>query len=149
MRQVEVECAVLSTEDKGLLVAGPGLVVDPAKKNSGFLTYEHKYGQVDTAHIEVPSTLPEETEKTIRSYAKEAFLVLKGDGYARVDFFASDGLIYINEINTLPGMTATSHYPALMKSQGYSLEKIVQTLVENALLRAREEKGRSYVPPGM
>ena len=146
---VEVECAVLATQDRGLLVAGPGLVIDPAKQHAGFLTYAHKYGQIDTAHMQIPSTLGEEAEKTIREYAKKAFLAIKGDGYARVDFFYGNGSISINEINTLPGMTATSHYPALMQSCGYTLEQVVQTLLDHALLRAREEKGRTYVPPGM
>ncbi|AEV30959.1 ATP-grasp enzyme, D-alanine-D-alanine ligase [Sphaerochaeta pleomorpha str. Grapes] len=146
---VEIECAVLTTQDKGLLVAGPGLVIDPAKQNAGFLTYAHKYGQIDTAHMQIPSTLDGETEKTIRDYAKKAFLSIKGDGYARVDFFFSDGLLYINEINTLPGMTATSHYPVLMQSCGYSLEQVVQTLLDHTILRAQEEKGRTYVPPGI
>jgi D-alanine-D-alanine ligase len=145
----EVECAVLSTLDKGLIVAGPGLVVDPAKQNSGFLTYGHKYGQIDTAHIQIPSTLPLEIEKKIQEYAKKAFTAIKGYGYARVDFFFSEGLLYINEINTLPGMTATSHYPTLMEKHGYTLKQVVQTIVETALLRANEEEGRTYTPPGM
>ena len=89
---VEVECAILTTENKGLLVAGPGLVIDPAKQKSGFLTYAHKYGQTDTAHMQIPSSLGKDAEKTIRDYAKRAFLAIKGDGYARVDFFSSDGM---------------------------------------------------------
>jgi D-alanine-D-alanine ligase len=145
----EVECAVLSTLDKGLIIAGPGLVVDPAKQTSGFLTYEHKYGQVDTAHIQIPSTLTPETEKRIQEYAQKAFSAIKGYGYARVDFFSSEGVLYINEINTLPGMTPTSHYPTLMEKSGYTFKQVVQTIVETALLRAKEEEGRTYTPLGM
>ncbi|WP_320130559.1 D-alanine--D-alanine ligase [uncultured Sphaerochaeta sp.] len=145
----EIECAVLSTQNEGIVVGGPGLVLDPAKDASGFLTYGHKYGQIDTAHIQIPSDLPKDLENQIKNYAKQVFFLLRCEGYARVDFFHSRGLIYINEINTLPGMTASSHFPVLMKEKGYDLEKTVQILIEDALERAKEDKERTYVPPGI
>lgn len=144
----EVETAVLETQDQGLVVAGPGLVIDPAKETVGFLSYDHKYGQVDTAHIIIPSGLDDTTETIIKNYARKAFLAIKGDGYARIDFFVSENRIYLNEINTSPGLTDTSHYPALLASVGYDLSSVCKHLVENALLRNEQEKQRIYTPPG-
>ncbi len=144
---LEVETAVLQTSDRGLVIAGPGLVVDPAKQNVGYLSYEHKYGQVDPAHIRIPSGLDAGIECTIIEYARKAFLAIKGDGYARIDFFVSGNRIYLNEINTSPGMTGTSHYPALMASIGYDLPTICRHLVADALKRNAEERQRIYTPP--
>lgn len=144
---MEVETAVLRTQDNDLLVAGPGLVVDPGKEHVGFLSYEHKYGQIDTAHLRIPSGLDAETEETIREYARKAFLAIKGDGYARVDFFVCGTRIYLNEINTSPGMTETSHYPALMAGIGYDLSQVCRHLVADALKRSKEERQRIYTPP--
>lgn len=144
---MEVETAILQTIDQDLVVAGPGLVIDPAKEEVGYLSYTHKYGQVDTAHIRIPSGLDAQTEEKIRAYARTAFLAIKGDGYARVDFFVSDNQIYLNEINTFPGLTNTSHYPALMASRGYDLPSICKHLVADALKRSEEEQQRIYTPP--
>ena len=144
---VEVECAILRTEDGTLHVAGPGSVVDPAKEQEGFLSYAHKYGQIDTAHIRVPSGLPPAMENRIREYAHTAFLAMKADGYARVDFFVQGESIYLNEINTSPGMTALSHYPVLMASIGFDLPSVVTSLINHAIQRNREERGRCFTPP--
>lgn len=144
---VEAECAILRDKDGSLIVAGPGRVIDPAHTAVGFLDYEHKYGMVDTAHLLLPSRLESEVEHKLRTWAKEAFLAIKADGYARVDFFVTENAIYLNEINTSPGMTATSHYPALMASIGYDMPKILACLLEDALIRAKEERERTYFPP--
>lgn len=146
---VEVECGLLDTSDRGLVVAGPGLVIDPAKQKQGFLSYEHKYGQVDTAHLQVPSLLPDELEQTIRTYAKLAFTAIKGEGYARVDFFVTQQKIFLNEINTSPGMTKTSHFPTLMQSLGYSMEQVLQILIDSALKKKVETDAYCYLPPGV
>ena len=144
----EVETAVLATQDQGLVVAGPGLVIDPAKEKVGFLSYEHKYGHLDTAYIKIPSGLERETEEQIRNYARKAFLAIKGDGYARIDFFVSENRIFLNEINTSPGLTDKSHYPALLASVGYDLSAVCKHLVADALQRNEQEKLRIYTPPG-
>ncbi len=144
---VEVECAILRTEDGTLHVAGPGRVIDPAKDKEGFLSYAHKYGQIDTAHIHVPAKLPPAMENQIRNYARNAFLAIKADGYARVDFFVQGEDIFLNEINTSPGMTGQSHYPVLMASIGFDLPSVVTSLVNHALQRKREERGRCFTPP--
>jgi D-alanine-D-alanine ligase len=144
----EIECALLATGDGQVVVSEPGLVIDPAHRDAGFLTYEHKYGKTDTAHMEVPAPLDPSVRKQIQRYASTAFEAIKGNGYARIDFFRHDGTILLNEINTLPGMTATSHYPALMADKGYTLEQVVRTLVEEAVARGAQTRERILVPPG-
>ncbi|WP_332446339.1 D-alanine--D-alanine ligase family protein [Sphaerochaeta sp.] len=144
---VEVECAALHLEDGNLVIAGPGRVIDPAREEAGFLSYAHKYGPINTAHIQIPSGLDATIEEAIRSYARAAFAAIKADGYARIDFFVSNSDIYLNEINTFPGMTATSHFPALMASQGYDMVTVVNHLISDAQTRFRHERNRIYLPP--
>jgi D-alanine-D-alanine ligase len=144
---MEVECAILRTEDGTLHVAGPGRVIDPAKEREGFLSYAHKYGQIDTAHIRVPAELPPAMENRIKEYARRAFLAIKADGYARVDFFVHGDTIFLNEINTSPGMTEKSHYPVLMASIGFDLPCVVTSLIHHAIQRGKEERGRCFTPP--
>ncbi|MGE4453763.1 MAG: D-alanine--D-alanine ligase [Sphaerochaeta sp.] len=143
----ELECAILREDDGNLLIAGPGRVIDPAKESEGYLSYTHKYGQIDAAYILIPSGIDPDLEHRIRVYAKEAFLAIKADGYARIDFFVQGNDVYLNEINTSPGMTAQSHYPVLMQSVGYDLSRVVSTLINHALNRGKEESGRCYTPP--
>ncbi len=145
----ELECALLETEDGSLIVAGPALVVDPGKKSNHFLSYAYKYTQVDSAYLQLPSSYSEKIENQIRMYAKQAFRAIGSEGYARIDFFVSEDRIYLNEINTSPGMTSKSHFPLLMKHAGYSVEQVLQTLLDHALKRKREENLRTYRPPGV
>ena len=117
------------------------------KKSNHFLSYAYKYSRVDSAYLQLPSSYSESIEDQIRLFAKQAFTAIGAEGYARVDFFVSGEKIYLNEINTSPGMTAKSHFPLLMQHAGYSLEQVVQTLIDHALQRKREENLRSYRPP--
>ncbi|MBI9094285.1 MAG: D-alanine--D-alanine ligase [Sphaerochaeta sp.] len=144
----ELECALLETGEAHLFAAGPALVVDPGKRSNHFLSYVYKYSQVDSAYLQLPSSYPEGIEQQIREYAKQAFKAIGGEGYARVDFFVSGSTIYLNEINTSPGMTLKSHFPLLMAYAGYSMEQVLQILIEHALKRKKEENLRTYRPPG-
>jgi D-alanine-D-alanine ligase len=58
-----------------------------------------------------------------------------------VDFFLKeDGSIYINEINTMPGFTRISMYPKLWEASGLSYTRLIDRLIELALLRFEKEK---------
>jgi D-alanine-D-alanine ligase len=72
--------------------------------------------------------------------AVQAFLAVDAAGLARVDFFYVEktGEVLINEINTLPGFTATSMYPQLWASSGISFSELVNQLIQLALERQPE-----------
>jgi D-alanine-D-alanine ligase len=57
---------------------------------------------------------------------------------ARVDFFIEDGRVILNEINTIPGFTATSAYARLWEASGITYEELVERLVALALERHRD-----------
>ena len=55
-------------------------------------------------------------------------------GLARVDFFVTDdGRVLVNELNTMPGFTATSLYPRMWATTGVDYPTLLTTLVETAL----------------
>jgi D-alanine-D-alanine ligase len=144
---IEAECAILERGDGTLLAAGPGRVVDPGAEAVGFLDYHHKYTQSGGAYMVVPSGLGNAIDEQIRRYAQQAFTAIKGSGYARVDFFVSGGTIYLNEINTAPGMTGQSHWPALIKAAGLTLSQALDELIAGTLKRWDEAQRLVHTPP--
>ncbi|MGC9504058.1 D-alanine--D-alanine ligase family protein [Baaleninema sp.] len=126
----EVECAVLGNDNPKASVVGE-ITFD-----SDFYDYETKYTQ-GRAELLIPAPLPETVSRRIRDLAIEAFLAVDAAGLARVDFFYAEDTeeIYLNEINTLPGFTATSMYPQLWNATGISFPQLVRQLVELAIDR--------------
>src|SRR5690606_15135289 len=79
---------------------------------------------------------------TLAHMARKAFAAIGGSGLARVDFFLSpdETVVYVNEINTMPGFTRVSMYPRMWLSSGWTYEGLVDRLVE--LARERHEERR-------
>lgn len=124
----ELECAVLETKD-GLICSNAGEAV----AGDVFYSYEAKYNNADSKTVTSPQ-LPEGINEKIQKYAADIFKVLGGNGLSRIDFFLEKDTnrVVFNEINTLPGFTAISMYPMMMEVVGYPIEKLMDTLIENA-----------------
>jgi D-alanine-D-alanine ligase-like ATP-grasp enzyme len=76
----------------------------------------------------------ESVSRRIKEYAKVIVTRLGCTGMARIDFFLDGcGNIYLNEINTIPGMTSGSLYPRLLARCGISTEEMLTELIEDAL----------------
>ena len=141
----EVECAVLGNDDPAPSIVGE---IVPARE---FYDYEAKYLD-DRSALVVPADLPPATTEEIRRLAVESFRAVDAAGMARVDFFVrrSDGVVLVNEINTIPGFTSISMYPRLWAATGVPFPRLVERLIELALERHRdrEESARSFAPEG-
>jgi D-alanine-D-alanine ligase len=126
----EVECAVLGNDHPKVSVAGE------ITYQSDFYDYETKYTE-GRANLVIPAVLPSNITDQIRDLALQAFEAVDGAGLARVDFFYIESTkeVFINEINTLPGFTATSMYPQLWESSGLSFLELVDQLIQLALER--------------
>ncbi|MBQ7951096.1 MAG: D-alanine--D-alanine ligase [Clostridia bacterium] len=124
----EIECAVLGNDD--VFVSTPGEI----STESEFYDFDSKYINTTANHLDIPANLPEETITKIKAYAKKAFCALGLSGFSRVDFFLDkqSNEIYLNEINTIPGFTAQSMYPLLMKNEGVSYRELLDRLIELA-----------------
>lgn len=126
----EVECAVLGNDHPKASVVGE------ITYNSDFYDYETKYTQGE-ADLLIPAPLPANIISQIQEMSLQAFAAVDAAGLARVDFFYVEetGEVLINEINTLPGFTATSMYPQLWAATGVPFPELVNQLIELALER--------------
>ena len=132
----EVDLGVLQDTDGGVAV-GAALRILPGE-GSTFFDYASKY--TDGGHeFEVPARLEDEVRLRLETTAVAAFRALDCEGLARVDFFVSSGgSVIVNEVNTLPGMTSLSQYPAMWQALGVSYTQLLSRRVDRALVaRAR------------
>jgi D-alanine-D-alanine ligase len=84
----------------------------------------------------IPADIPESASEAIRAASLDAFISLGCSGLARVDFFFTNaGEVVINEINTMPGFTATSVFPKMWAATGKVYQEIVQALIDTAKRR--------------
>jgi D-alanine-D-alanine ligase len=111
------------------MVALPIIKIEPATE---FYDYEAKYNRDDTRYL-CPCGLPEAKEAEIRRQALEAFRVLGGRGWGRVDFLMDEaGDHYFLEVNTAPGMTDHSLVPMAARVAGLDYPALVRRVLELA-----------------
>ena len=123
----EEGCAVLGND---VLTVG---AVDEIELQSGFFDYTEKY-TLKTAQIHVPARIRPEQSAQIQETARTVYRALGCRGFARVDLFLdAQGRIVFNEVNTIPGFTAHSRYPSMMKAAGLSLQEILTAVIELAV----------------
>jgi D-alanine-D-alanine ligase len=126
---LEIECAIL--EINGVPQASK---VGQIKIDSKFEFYDFEAKYLDGAtDIIVPANIPESAANAIKAASIAAFISLGCSGLARVDFFyTNSGEVIINEINTMPGFTATSVFPKMWAETGKNYPEIVQALIDTA-----------------
>jgi D-alanine-D-alanine ligase len=126
---IEVECGVLGNRDP--IASQVGEIVAHAE----WYDYSAKYdeGGMD---LVVPARIPPETAERVRKVAIEAFVATECEGMARIDLFVKpSGDVVVNEINTIPGFTATSVYAKLFDASGIPYAALLDRLIELALER--------------
>ena len=107
--------------------------IDEIELSHGFFDYEEKY-TLKTSKIHMPARIDEEMERRLQDAAKTIYRVLGCRGYARVDIFLnSKREIVFNEANTIPGFTAHSRFPNMMKGVGIEYPELVDMLIELGL----------------
>ena len=94
----------------------------------------------------IPPELPQEAVELVQQRAVDAFVASECEGLARVDFFVreSDGEVIVNELNTMPGFTATSVYAKLFEASGVPYAELVDRLIELALERHARRSSLEY-----
>jgi D-alanine-D-alanine ligase len=93
----------------------------------------------------VPARISEEATERVRALAVESFVATECEGMARIDFFVTTGgEVVVNEINTIPGFTATSVYAKLFEASGVPYPELLDRLVELALERHERRSGLEY-----
>ncbi len=107
----------------------PVIKIEPANE---FYDYEAKYLRDDTRYL-CPCGLNAGQESEMQRLAQEAFALIGGQGWGRVDFLrGEDGKAYLLEINTSPGMTDHSLVPMAARNAGISFEQLVLQILKEA-----------------
>jgi D-alanine-D-alanine ligase len=131
----EIECAVLGNDDPEASV--PGEII-PSRE---FYDYEAKYLDEGSRSV-IPAQLSEAQSADVRRLSIAAFQAIDGAGMARVDFLlASDsGVLYLNELNTIPGFTTISMYAKLWEASGLTYSALLDRLIDLAIERHRDKQ---------
>lgn len=131
----EIECSVLGNENPKASL--PGEIIN----HTEFYSYDAKYIDGQAATVNTPADLSPQLIKQFQTIAIQAYKTLRTIGMARVDFFfAQDGKIYLNEINTIPGFTNISMYPKNWEASGLSYASLLDELIQLGLARFEFKK---------
>jgi D-alanine-D-alanine ligase len=136
--EVLLEAFVEGEEITVAVLDGEPLPVVRILPESGFFDFDAKYTEGKTTY-EVPASISEVTASQAQQAAVEAYRALGCRGLARVDFIVrSDEQPVFLEINTIPGMTATSLSPMAAGAAGISFEALVERVLLTATCMASE-----------
>ena len=122
----EVGCAVMGRHT--LMTGEP----DEIELSGGFFDFQEKYGLI-SSKIHVPARVSREKADQIKESAKKIYRALGCAGFARVDMFLTPaGEIIFNEVNTIPGFTPHSRFPAMMGAAGISFTQLIDLAIKEA-----------------
>lgn len=123
----EVGCAVLGNDT---LTVGE---LDEIELADGFFDFTEKY-TLKTSAIHVPARISLIKAAEMKETAQRIYKALGCQGFARVDMFLDEnGRVVFNEVNTIPGFTAHSRYPSMMKAVGMPFEQVISNVIELAV----------------
>jgi D-alanine-D-alanine ligase len=131
----EIEVAVLGNDEPEASV--PGEII-PSRE---FYDYEAKYIDEGSKAV-IPAALTDVQIEEVRTLAVAAFKAIDGAGMARVDFLLAgdSGILYLNEVNTIPGFTTISMYSKLWAASGLAYPQLLDRLIALALERHAEKQ---------
>ena len=131
----EIEVAVLGNDDPEASV--PGEIIPSGE----FYDYDAKYVSDDSRTV-IPADIDEARAAEVRALAIAAFKAIDGAGMARVDFLlAGDSqVLYLNEVNTIPGFTTISMYSKMWDASGLPYAQLLDRLIALAIERHAEKQ---------
>ena len=121
----EISIGVYKTKEKAVVLPATEVVTQ-----NEFFDYDAKYnGQVQEI---TPARLSEDVTRRVREITSHIYDILHCNGIIRIDYIISpEGKINLLEINTTPGMTATSFIPQQVKAAGMTMKDVLTDIVEN------------------
>ncbi|RQW64475.1 D-alanine--D-alanine ligase [Vibrio viridaestus] len=141
--QVLVEKALVPRElevaayefDGELFISKPGEIIAP---QDTFYSYEEKYSQNSHSLTKVVAdNLTESQIDKIQGYARRVFEQMRLRHLSRIDFFLTEsGEIYLNEVNTFPGMTPISMFPKMLTNNGHYVSQFLANCVFEGLKKS-------------
>jgi D-alanine-D-alanine ligase len=135
---VEVECSVLGPTQAAQASEPGEIVID-----GDWYDYAAKY-EPGGMRLVVPAGISAVARERVQALAVAAFARFGCSGLARADFFVEGDDVLLNELNTMPGFTATSVYAKLWEASGLPYEELVTRLCELALERHADERAYRF-----
>ncbi len=131
MKARELEVSVYQYQGKTYATT-PCEIVCP---ENGHYSYDEKYSSDSSSKtLVVAPNISQKCIEQIQSYSIKAFDKLKLKDLSRIDFFLSDNEdIFLNEINTFPGMTSISMFPKMMENNGHSFHDFLKDAIYRSL----------------
>ncbi len=106
------------------------LPITQIKTSNEFFDFDAKYkGESDEI---TPAPISQDLENKIKSITKQVYELLGLDGICRVDYIVREGVPFLVEINTVPGQSAESIIPKMLKCQGLELKEVLTEVIELA-----------------
>ena len=130
MKGIEITCGVYKTKNKG--AAFP---ITEVVTSNEFFDYDAKYnGQVDEI---TPARIPDAVRDEVQALTLKIYDLLGCKGIIRVDYILTEGwTINLLEVNTTPGMTATSFIPQQIRAAGLEIGEVLSDIIEDQLLNS-------------
>ena len=139
--EVLLEDFVAGREITVAVLDGESLPVVEIETDSGFFDFDAKYTKGATRYL-VPAPLSKAITMRAQQDAATAYRLMGLHGIARADFIVDEaGVPYFLEINTIPGMTATSLSPMAAEEAGISFEVLVERILLSARLELENRSG--------
>lgn len=126
MQGVEVTCGAYKTQNNFVVFPITEVVT-----NNEFFDYDAKYnGQVDEI---TPARIPDEVRDAVQALTLRVYDILGCKGIIRIDYILTEGWeINLLEVNTTPGMTATSFIPQQVRAAGLEIGEVLSDIIENS-----------------
>lgn len=125
MQGTEITCGVYKTCQRRV-----ALPITEVVTSNEFFDYNAKYnGQVQEI---TPARIPDSTRDAVQALTLKIYDILGCHGIIRTDYIiAPDGTIQLLEVNTTPGMTATSFIPQQVRAAGMEMRDVLTEIIEN------------------
>ena len=120
----EITCGVYKTSKRSV-----ALPITEVVTSNEFFDYDAKYnGQVQEI---TPARIPDATRDAVQALTLKIYDILGCKGIIRTDYIiAPDGTIQLLEVNTTPGMTATSFIPQQVRAAGMEMRDVLTEIIE-------------------
>ena len=121
----EISIGVYKTKEKSVVLPATEVVT-----SNEFFDYDAKYnGQVQEI---TPARIPQDVADRVAKITSHIYDILHCNGIIRIDYIISkEGKVSMLEVNTTPGMTATSFIPQQVRAAGLSMTDVLTEIVEN------------------
>jgi len=115
----------------------------PESDNGDFFSYNEKYG-INAKDEIIPPRIDDTTIKKLQNFALLVFRKFNLSGMARIDCFIKNNIIYLNEINTVPGFGGNSVFNRIWNASGYDLRKLIDILTIAAFEKYTDKNALTY-----